>query len=109
MTAPPLDEIHYTPTPTHDDLSALTAILTQANTAARPTNSPSGWCSGPVTRSPPSAAVQSIIHLMWSSAPSWDTLYVDAAAQGLGRCGLHFVHHWSGSAWPEPGPAGQSP
>ena len=34
MTAPPMTEIHYTPTPSHDDLSALTAILGQANTAA---------------------------------------------------------------------------
>lgn len=34
MAAPPSTEFHYTPTPTHDDLSALAAILNQANTAA---------------------------------------------------------------------------
>lgn len=34
MRAPHSPEIHYTPTPADDDLSALTAILNQANTAA---------------------------------------------------------------------------
>lgn len=34
MKAPHLDEFDYTPAPTQDDLSALTAILNQANTAA---------------------------------------------------------------------------
>jgi GNAT superfamily N-acetyltransferase len=34
MTASSSAEFHYTPRPTHGDLSALTAILSQANTAA---------------------------------------------------------------------------
>lgn len=34
MTAPPLPEVHYTSTPAHEDVSALTAIIGQANTAA---------------------------------------------------------------------------
>lgn len=34
MTAPPMPSLHYAPAPTHDDISALTTILNQANTAA---------------------------------------------------------------------------